>query len=106
MFAKCPLLHHLIISCAERPSNGNIFRFDDYWESGLNFGGALPVYLENTSTIIGYHIPDLYTQNFCDNVKLFVHENNVQWWKDELKRNNSFGPVLDWYIDNQIVRQY
>lgn len=106
MFAKCPLLRHLIISCPERPYNGNIFRFDDYWESGLNFGNAQPIYEENTSNIIGYHIPDLYTQNFCDTVKLFVHYDNVQWWKDELKRNNSLGAVLDWYIDNRIVQQY
>lgn len=104
MFTKCPLLRHLTISCTEKPDNTNIFRFDDYWESGLKFENVQPIYEENTSNIIGYHIPDLYTQNFCDTVKLYVQD--VQWWKEQLKANNSFGPALDWYIDNKIVQQY
>lgn len=106
MFARCPLIRYLTISTSRRPSNANIFRFDSWWDSGLNFDNSQPMYEENTSNIIGYYIPDLYTQNFCNTVRLCVNSDNVQWYKDRLKEYNNFGSALEWYIDNVFVQPY
>jgi hypothetical protein len=101
MLCGCPLIKSLTINGEFKPSNANIFEFGA--ETGFNFDGAQAIYEENTSNIIGYYIPDVYTQNFFTTFKLYVHSDNVQWWKDELKNSTGGNSIINWYIDNGMV---
>lgn len=103
MLCGCPLIKSLTINGEFKPSNANIFGFGG--DNGFNFDNAQAIYEENTSNIIGYYIPDVYTQNFFTTFKLYVHSDNVQWWKDELKNAAGDNSIIKWYIDNGMVNE-
>jgi hypothetical protein len=106
MFKGCPILRSLRIEGENLPTEYDIFGFTHNWDNGFVFDGATPIYEENSSNIIGYYIPDTYTQSFFNTFKLYVHENNVQTWKDALHTCAGGINVVDWYIDNGMVQAY
>lgn len=104
MFAGCALIRNLTIHGENKPSNGDILGSDHSDWNEMNFDGSVPIYEENSSNIVGYYIPDTFTQTLCTKFHLYVHPNNVEWWKSALSADAN--EVLRWYINNGMVQSY